>query len=233
MREPEELLSGLATSRPLSPLLRARLEDALLAGSARELTQSQDAELTDALWLQELLSDLTAPRPVPASVRAAFVRRRRWTAVVGVAAAVVVAVAVAATALLPGEPTARTTATGPAATADPTPRPGGFLLRDPGAERHSDAVTTTTDGFKLLVKSRTATGVTAITPSFGPARGGTWVMLTGYGFSTRTTVTFGGVPAARVEVRSATVVRALSPRHLSGAAEVLVDAANAGPFVYF
>jgi hypothetical protein len=231
MPEPEELLGDLATSRPLSPSLRARLEDALLAGSARELTRSQDAELTDALWLQELLSDLTAPRPVPASVLAAFVRRRRWTAVVGVAAAVVVAVA--ATALLPGEPTARTTAAGPAATADPTPRPGGLLLRDPGAERHSDAVTKNANGSQLSVKGLTATGVTSITPSSGPARGGTWVTLAGYGFTTRTTVTFGGVPAARVEVRSATVVRALSPRHLSGAAEVVVDAADAGPFVYF
>jgi hypothetical protein len=236
MPEPEDRLDDLATSRPLSPALRTRLEDSLLAGSARELGQSQDAELTDALWLQELLSDLTAARPVPASVRAAFVRRRRWTAVVGAAAAFVAAAVVAATTLLPGQPTARTTAVGPAATADPIPRPGAFLLRDPGAARHSDAVKAVTNGDQLSVRGRAAAGlagVTSIMPSSGPARGGTWVTLSGYGFTPRTTVTFGGVPASRVEVRSATVVRALSPRHLSGAAEVSVDAANAGPFVYF
>ncbi|MDX6218113.1 MAG: hypothetical protein QOG99_3697, partial [Frankiales bacterium] len=79
-------LDGLSGPRPVSPALRGRLEEAILAGAARPLTPAQDAQLSEVLWVQELLSDLETPRPVPAAVRAAVASRpRRRAPLVGAA----------------------------------------------------------------------------------------------------------------------------------------------------
>jgi hypothetical protein len=227
-------LDGLSGPRPLSPALRGRLEDAILAGAARPLTPAQDAELSELLRVQELLSDLETPRPVPASVRAAIAARPRHRApLVGAAAAVLVGAAVAV-ALLPtaGTPPGPAVA-GPAVTV--TGKPGAFLFRGGPQQtyRLADVV-----GGRKAVRSlgkgvlESSARIVLISPSTGPAQGGTWVTLTGYGFEPGTTVTFGGRPAARVQVLSATVVRALSPQHLSGVALVQVDGSNLVPFVY-
>jgi hypothetical protein len=136
-------------------------------------------------------------------------------------------------ALLPTASTRPGTAAGPAVTV--TGKPGAFLFRSGPQQTYRLADTVgglkaVRSPFKGVLES--SARVLLISPSTGPTQGGTWVTLTGYGFRPGTTVTFGGRPAARVQVRSATVVRALSPRHLSGVALVQVDGSNLVPFVY-
>jgi len=53
--------------------------------------------------------------------------------------------------------------------------------------------------------------VTKVSPSSGPAAGGTTVTITGTNFATPATVTFGGVAATGVQVLSPTQLTAISP----------------------
>ena len=57
--------------------------------------------------------------------------------------------------------------------------------------------------------------VTKVSPSSGPAAGGTTVTITGTNFASPTTVTFGGVAATGVQVLSPTQLTAIS--RLAGA----------------
>jgi hypothetical protein len=63
----------------------------------------------------------------------------------------------------------------------------------------------------------------AVAPDLGPASGGTAVVLTGTGFRSGATVTFGGVAATGVTVVSATELHATTPAHGSGAVDVAVQ----------
>jgi len=91
-----------------------------------------------------------------------------------------------------------------------------------------NVVVTNTDG-----QSGTATGaytytpnpaptVTAISPATGPAGGGTPVTITGTGFLTGATVTFGGTSATGVTVVSGTSITATAPAHAAGAVNIVV-----------
>ena len=91
-----------------------------------------------------------------------------------------------------------------------------------------NVVVTNTDG-----QSGTRTGaytytpnpaptVTAISPATGPAGGGTPVTITGTGFLTGATVTFGGTSATGVTVVSATSITATAPAHAAGAVNIVV-----------
>ena len=91
-----------------------------------------------------------------------------------------------------------------------------------------NVVVTNTDG-----QSGTATGaytytpnpaptVTAISPATGPAGGGTPVTITGTGFLTGATVTFGGTSATGVTVVSATSITATAPAHAAGTVNIVV-----------
>jgi len=53
--------------------------------------------------------------------------------------------------------------------------------------------------------------VTKVSPSSGPAAGGTTVTITGTNFASPATVTFGGVAATGVQVLSPTQLTAISP----------------------
>lgn len=64
--------------------------------------------------------------------------------------------------------------------------------------------------------------VTSISPSAGSTRGGAVVTVTGNGFTSDATVTFGGVPAPHVVVDSSTTLRATTPVLPAGAAPVVV-----------
>ncbi len=64
--------------------------------------------------------------------------------------------------------------------------------------------------------------VTGISPTFGPAAGGTSVTITGTGFTGATAVNFGAVAATSVTVNSDTSVTAVTPAEASAAVQVQV-----------
>ncbi len=80
------------------------------------------------------------------------------------------------------------------------------------------------------VASNSAPTVTAISPTSGPTSGGTSVTITGTGFVTGATVTFGGTSATNVTVVSSTSITATTPAHAAGTVNVVVtnpDSQNA------
>jgi hypothetical protein len=64
--------------------------------------------------------------------------------------------------------------------------------------------------------------VTGIVPATGPLAGGTHVTISGSGFQSGATVTFGGVAATNVVVVSGTSITATTPAHAAGAVNVAV-----------
>jgi hypothetical protein len=70
--------------------------------------------------------------------------------------------------------------------------------------------------------SSTPPMVSAISPTSGPASGGTAVTISGTNFATSATVTIGGTAAAGVTVVSATQITATTPAHAAGAGDVVV-----------
>ena len=79
--------------------------------------------------------------------------------------------------------------------------------------------------------------ISSVTPSFGPAAGGTAITILGTSLSTVTSVTIGGVAATNVVIVSATVVTAVAPAGTGGAKNVVVITPNSsataiGAFTY-
>lgn len=64
--------------------------------------------------------------------------------------------------------------------------------------------------------------VTAVSPTTGPAAGGTVVTITGANLLGATAVTFGGTSATTFSVVNATTITASSPAHAAGTVDVLV-----------
>ena len=90
---------------------------------------------------------------------------------------------------------------------------------------------TTFDGGLQFVATRTpppsapapvALQISAVDPSSSPAGGGEAVTITGAGFTSDTTVRFGGVPARSVRVDGSHFITAVTPMHAPGAASVIV-----------
>ncbi len=88
-------------------------------------------------------------------------------------------------------------------------------------------------GNAILAPVRTVTvanspplALATITPASGPSTGGSEVTITGSGFQSGTTVTFGSIPATAVTVVGGTTITAVTPAHGVGA--VSVTAANPG-----
>ena len=71
--------------------------------------------------------------------------------------------------------------------------------------------------------------VTAISPSAGSTAGGTSVSITGTGFASGDSVSFGGVAATSVTVNSATSITAVAPAGSAGTVAVTVTDPSAGP----
>lgn len=67
-----------------------------------------------------------------------------------------------------------------------------------------------------------APAVTAVSPAFGPAAGGTSVTITGSNFVATPAVTFGGTAATGVSFVSATRLTATAPAHATGLVNVVV-----------
>lgn len=81
--------------------------------------------------------------------------------------------------------------------------------------------------------------ITALTPGWGPAKGGTKVTITGTGFSRVRKVYFGAKAAGKLKVISSTKLRVVAPRQSSGDATVRVvtaygtsEAVSAAQFSY-
>ena len=64
--------------------------------------------------------------------------------------------------------------------------------------------------------------IDTVSPTSGPASGGTGVTLTGSGFTVATSLTFGGTAATSLNVVSSTSVTAVTPAHATGAVNVVI-----------
>ena len=64
--------------------------------------------------------------------------------------------------------------------------------------------------------------VTSVSPTTGPAAGGTTITITGTGFVNGASVTVGGVAASSVVVASATSITAVTPQRVAGAGAIIV-----------
>ena len=121
------------------------------------------------------------------------------------------------------------TATTPAVSAS---GPADVVVTNPGG------ASSTLAGAFSFTPAETSITVTSITPTSGPASGGTAVIITGSGFVTGATVSIGGAPAQLVTVTSATEIRASTPPHAAGVVDVVVTNPNgqsatlSGAFTY-
>ncbi|HZT70141.1 MAG TPA: IPT/TIG domain-containing protein [Terriglobia bacterium] len=68
--------------------------------------------------------------------------------------------------------------------------------------------------------------ISGISPTSGPATGGTVVTITGTGFQTGASVAFGGVSSAAVTVASSTEINAVSPPENTGTVSITVTNAD-------
>jgi predicted outer membrane repeat protein len=68
--------------------------------------------------------------------------------------------------------------------------------------------------------------VTSVSPAVGVANGGDSVTISGSGFASGATVTFGGAAATNVVVVNATTITANTPAHAAGAVDVTVNVAS-------
>ena len=75
--------------------------------------------------------------------------------------------------------------------------------------------------------SNPAPTVTSISPTNGATAGGTSVTITGTGFLTGATVSFGGTAATNVNVVGSTSITATTPAHAAGAVNVVVTNTDA------
>jgi Domain of unknown function (DUF1929)/IPT/TIG domain len=91
----------------------------------------------------------------------------------------------------------------------------------------SSVVVTNTDGQSGTLSNgyaytNPAPTVTSISPTSGTTSGGTPVTITGTGFLSGATATFGGTAAAGVTVASSTSITAITPAHATGTVSVVI-----------
>ncbi|WP_174997230.1 IPT/TIG domain-containing protein [Pandoraea iniqua] len=97
-----------------------------------------------------------------------------------------------------------------------------------GTAGAANIIVTTPLGSKTLVGGYTyyaAPAVTSISPTSGPASGGTSVTITGTGFNNVTSVSFGGTSGSNITVNGTTQITATAPAG-SGVVDVRVSAAG-------
>jgi len=76
--------------------------------------------------------------------------------------------------------------------------------------------------FRGQSASTPAFTVSGISPSSGPSSGGTSVKITGTGFLTGATVTFGGIAGTNVAVPNSSTITVTTPSHTAGTVNVVV-----------
>ncbi len=79
-----------------------------------------------------------------------------------------------------------------------------------------------TDPVTAAIAVDPSVALSSVSPSSGPASGGTGVTLTGVGLTGATSVTFGGVAATSINVLNSTTVTAVTPAHATGAVDVVI-----------
>lgn len=79
-----------------------------------------------------------------------------------------------------------------------------------------------TNAFTAAIQIDSGVTLTGISPSSGPASGGTGVTLTGTGFTDATSLTFGGTAATSLNVVSSTNATAVTPAQATGAVDVVI-----------
>jgi len=78
------------------------------------------------------------------------------------------------------------------------------------------------NGFTYTAPGNPKPTVSSISPSSGPASGGTSISITGSGFLTGATVSLGGTAAANVSVLSGALITAKTATHNAGSVDVIV-----------
>ena len=107
-----------------------------------------------------------------------------------------------------------------------TPTVGGSISGSLTATDNSLTATTTTQSVPLTGTGLAPT-VTGIAPTFGPAAGGTSIVITGTNFVSGATVRFGTTPATSVTYSSANRITATSPAGTAGVVDVTVTQLSA------
>jgi acid phosphatase len=92
-----------------------------------------------------------------------------------------------------------------------------------GVTTHPGAAATAPNMAEFFTTTpNTAPIISTVSPTSGPAAGGTTVTISGTGFATGATVTFGGTAATNVNVVGSTTITAVTPAHASGQVNVVV-----------
>jgi IPT/TIG domain/Putative Ig domain len=81
-------------------------------------------------------------------------------------------------------------------------------------------------GFSANIAPQSSPVVTGVSPNSGPTSGGSSVTITGSNFLAGATVSIGGSAASSVTVSSSTQIRAVTPAHLAGNADVVIQDPN-------
>jgi len=88
---------------------------------------------------------------------------------------------------------------------------------------HPGAAATATNMSEFFTTTpNTAPLISSISPTSGPAAGGTTVTISGTGFAAGATASFGGTAATNVNVLGSTTITAVTPAHASGQVNVVV-----------
>jgi acid phosphatase len=92
-----------------------------------------------------------------------------------------------------------------------------------GVTTHPGAAATAANMSEFFTTTpNTAPIISSVSPTSGPAAGGTPVTISGSGFAVGATVTFGGTAATNVNVAGSTTITAVTPAHASGPVNVVV-----------
>lgn len=83
-----------------------------------------------------------------------------------------------------------------------------------------------TNAVTAAIQIDASPSLTNVSPSSGPASGGTGVTLTGVALTDATGITFGGMAATSVNVINSTTVTAVTPAHGVGAVDVVITTPN-------
>lgn len=100
-----------------------------------------------------------------------------------------------------------------------------------------DGQSATSTSLYTYVVPQPTLAITTVSPVNGSPAGGTPVTITGTGFSSGLSVTFGGTPGTAVQVTSATSLTVVTPAHAAGKVDVVLtgggsSATAAGAFTY-